>query len=192
MQEITIVICPGIHDPRITESFLTTWLSVSTYMTNRNNELSIIIYPGKGLLSLSGLHILEFLRDRLADKLKSPVVFISYSAGVVGAISAAMGWQLLGGQVTAFIAIDGWGVPLYANFPIHRLSHDYFTHVSSGLLGSGQSNFYADPPVEHLAMWRSPHTVQGYWADPPSDYSPPKKYLTVAEFLHLILQQYND
>lgn len=87
---------------------------------------------------------------------------IAFSAGVAGAIPALNLWQLQGGKVAGLLAIDGWGVPAVGNFPIYRLSHDYFTHWSSALLGTGEVNFYADPPVEHLEMWRSPHTCQGW------------------------------
>ena len=34
------------------------------------------------------------------------------------------------------------------------------------LLGNGENNFYAEPAVDHLSMWRSPQTVQGWWVDP--------------------------
>lgn len=69
----------------------------------------------------------------------------------------------MGGQIKALIALDGWGVPLGGNFPIYRLSHDSFTHWSSALLGGGTESFYADPPVEHLELWRSPQTTKGWW-----------------------------
>jgi hypothetical protein len=189
---MNIVICPGIHEPFLTESFIAGWLNLTANSFIEQNQKNILIFSGEGLLALSGFHILQFLRDRLADKLESPVVLISFSAGVVGAIGAAMGWQLMGGRIKALIAIDGWGVPLYAPFPIHRLSHDYFTHWSSSLLGSGQNNFYAEPPVDHLCMWRSPQTVPGYWVDSPEGISPPKKYLNASEFLHLLLQGYAE
>ncbi|HLO88853.1 MAG TPA: hypothetical protein VK203_28135 [Nostocaceae cyanobacterium] len=187
-----IIICPGIHEPSLTESFVAGWQNSTTDSSIEQNREKILIYPGEGLLALSGFHILQFLRDRLADKLESPVVFISFSAGVVGAISAAMGWQLMGGRIKAFIAIDGWAVPLYAHFPIHRLSHDYFTHWSSALLGSGQNNFYAEPPVDHLYIWHSPHMVKGYWVNPSDQFTPPKQFLSAAEFLHLLLQSYEE
>lgn len=161
------------------------------------NAANILIYPGKDVLVLSAFHILEFLRVsvahrryRLGDQLKSPIIFISFSAGVVGAIGAACLWQLLGGRVKAFIAIDGWGVPLQGNFPIHRMSHDYFTHWSSCLLGSGQNNFYAQPAVDHLSMWKSPQTVQGWWVDSSIGIFPPKGDLTASEFLLMLLKRY--
>ncbi|MEA5502602.1 hypothetical protein VB735_05670 [Halotia wernerae UHCC 0503] len=183
------MICPGIHEPALTQSFISGWLDSSTDSSKCQN---IVVFPGQGLLALSSLHILQFLRDRLGDKLESPVVFISFSAGVVGAITAAWKWQLLGGDVKAFIAIDGWGVPLWGNFPIHRLSHDYFTHWSSALLGSGQNNFYAQPPVDHLSLWRSPQTVKGWWIDASINIPPLQVRLSAAEFLHLLVKRYEQ
>jgi hypothetical protein len=189
---INIIICPGIHAPELTQSFIRGWLNSGVDVPLSQKPLNILVFPGQGLLNLSAFHILEFLGDRLGDRLESPVVFISFSAGVVGAIAAALKWQLLGGHVKAFIAIDGWGVPLWGKFPIHRLSHDYFTHWSSALLGSGQNNFYAEPPVDHLTLWRSPETVQGLWVDKSSKFSPAKTPLNAAEFLHLLLQLYEE
>ncbi|AFY50199.1 hypothetical protein Nos7524_4441 [Nostoc sp. PCC 7524] len=222
---MNIIICPGIHETDLTESFISGWLSPSidnlksssssTLQEAKATSLqspipspqspipspqspipspeNILVAPVPGILALSSLHILQFLHDRLHHRLESPVIFISFSAGVVGAIAAAWQWQLLGGDVKAFIAIDGWGVPLWGKFPIHRLSHDYFTHWSSSLLGSGQDNFYAEPAVDHLTMWRSPHSVQGWWVDSSQgEITTPKTRLTAAEFLHLLLKHYEE
>ncbi|MDZ8028362.1 MAG: hypothetical protein RMY36_015200 [Nostoc sp. SerVER01] len=186
---MSIIICPGIHDPVFTQSFISAWLDTS-HGSITENQAKILVFPGKDFLSLSALHILEFLRDRLNNSLESPLIFISFSAGVVGAIGAAYLWQLLGGRVKAFIAIDGWGVPLQGNFPIHRMSHDYFTHWSSSLLGIGQNNFYAEPGVDHMSIWRSPETVQGWWVDSSIGIFPPKGYLSAAEFLRMLLERY--
>ncbi|MBN3959654.1 hypothetical protein [Nostoc sp. NMS8] len=194
---MSIIICPGIHEPELTESFRVGLLDLVSHgaipavsYANAPNYGNILIYPGKDVSVLSALHILQFLRDCLTGSLKSPIIFISFSAGVVGAIGAAHLWQLLGGRVKAFIAIDGWGVPLQGNFPIHRMSHDYFTHWSSCLLGSGQNNFYADPAVDHLSIWKSPQTVQGCWVDSSIEIIPPKGRLTAAEFLLMLLKRY--
>ncbi|MEH2413089.1 hypothetical protein [Nostoc sp.] len=194
---MSIIICPGIHESELTESFRARLLDLVSNGAIAPTTANILIYPGKDVLVLSAFHILEFLRVsvahrryRLDDQLKSPLIFISFSAGVVGAIGAAHLWQLLGGHVKAFIAIDGWGVPLQGNFPIHRMSHDYFTHWSSCLLGSGQNNFYAQPAVDHLSMWKSPQTVQGCWVDSSIGISPPKGRLTADEFLLMLLKRY--
>jgi hypothetical protein len=189
MLEMSIIICPGIHEPELTESFRVGLLDVVSNSAIAPSA-NILVYPGKDVLVLSALHILQFLRDRLSNSLESPIIFISFSAGVVGAIGAAHLWQLLGGRVKAFIAIDGWGVPLHGNFPIHRMSHDYFTHWSSCLLGCGQNNFYAEPAVEHLSIWRSPQIVQGYCVDSPTEIFPPKGRLTATEFLLMLLKHY--
>ncbi|MDB9375980.1 hypothetical protein [Nodularia sphaerocarpa] len=185
-----IIICPGIHEPALTESFISECLYTGYERLNAAKWGEILIFPGETLLALSSLHILQFLGDRLQNDLKSPVIFISFSAGVVGAIGAACSWQLLGGNIKAFIAIDGWGVPLAGNFPIHRMSHDYFTHWSSSLLGGGHDNFYAEPAVEHLSIWRSPQTVKGWWVDRSVEVSQPPVPLTATEFLHLLLKRY--
>jgi hypothetical protein len=187
---MSIIICPGIHEPELTENFISGWLYPISDRSINLNSANILTFPGQGFLALSSLHILEFLRDRLGDKLESPVIFISFSAGVVGAIAAAINWQLLGGHVKAFIAIDGWGVPLWGDFPIHRISHDYFTHWSSSLLGSGNDNFYAEPPVDHLSIWRSPQIVQGLWVDSSVEVSHPRIRLNAAEFLRMLLKRY--
>jgi hypothetical protein len=198
---MNIIICPGIHDPELTTSFLSGWLNQVTNTLTEQNSINILVYPGEGCLTLSALHILHFLGDRLGDALRSPLIFISFSAGVVGAIVAASSWQLLGGNVKAFIAIDGWGVPLFGDFPIHRMSHDYFTHWSSSLLGSGQDNFYAEPAVDHLSMWqylttsRSEFTlqiIQGWWVNPSMLNSPPTSRLSAAEFLQMLLKRYQE
>ncbi|WP_414566402.1 MULTISPECIES: hypothetical protein [unclassified Anabaena] len=189
---MSIIICPGIHEPDLTKSFILEWLDPVFDSLKRQNQGRVLIYPGHSLLALSSPHIVQFLGDRLQHELKSPVIFLSFSAGVVGAIGAACAWQLLGGNVKAFIAIDGWGVPLSGNFPIHRMSHDYFTHWSSSLLGGGHNNFYAEPSVDHLSMWRSPQSVKGCWVDSSVEVSASPVRLTASEFLHILVNRYEE
>ncbi|HEY9641761.1 MAG TPA: hypothetical protein V6C57_14835, partial [Coleofasciculaceae cyanobacterium] len=168
-----IVICPGIHSAELTAQFLA---------GIPNQFADLLVFPAHQYPAYSALHILEFLEQslqpsglgqhgKLTGKAPSPqfaalfshsLLFVAFSAGVVGAIGAARLWLRAGGQVKAVIAIDGWGVPLYGDFPIHRISHDAFTHWSSAWLGAGQASFYADPAVEHLQLWRSPQTVEGW------------------------------
>lgn len=92
----------------------------------------------------------------------------------------------MGGQIRRLWAIDGWGVPLVGDFPIHRLSHDWFTYESSKLLGAGLDSFYADPTVEHLDIWRSPQTTHGWWVH--SDSRQPATRTTAAAFVTALLQ----
>lgn len=205
---MSIIICPGIHESSLTQSFIRGLLEVADDSSLLIESVDILTFRANHLSALSGFHIWQFLRENLADKLESPVIFISFSAGVVGAITAASLWQIFGGNVRAFIAIDGWMVPLAGNFPIHRISHDYFTHWSSCLLGSSCNNFYAQPAVEHLELWRNPTSVVGHWVDLPSTAPmgiflgeknshgyPSGEYptsLTAAEFLKILLKRYKE
>ncbi len=189
-----VIICPGIHPPELTESFVA-GLELSKFC----QPADILIFPTKDYPAYSGWHILQFVGDRLRGDGKTDyqlpitnyqlpirLVFISFSAGVVGAIAAAKAWQRMGGKVKAFIALDGWGVPLFGDFPIYRVSHDEFTHWSSALLGSGEESFYADPGVEHLELWRSPQTVRGWWVNREGMCEPS----SAAEFLILLLDRF--
>lgn len=182
---MSAIVCPGIHDLKLTESFLEELLR-----ENCNLSESVLIFPAQDYPAYSAFHILQFLRER--QSLASPLVFISFSAGVVGAIGAAWGWQMMSGKVKAFIALDGWGVPLSGNFPIHRVSHDYFTHWSSAILGTGEDNFYASPGVEHLELWRSPSTATGFWVHSQQGKSEQKTSTTAAEFLTMLLERYGE
>ncbi|BAY09788.1 hypothetical protein [Calothrix sp. NIES-2098] len=189
---MSIIICPGIHEPELTESFISGCLNLNSDSSTTKEAVNILVYPEQGVLNLSPFHILYFLHNCLGNELESPAIFISFSAGVVGAMLAANSWRFLGGNVKAFIAIDGWGVPLWGDFPIHRMSHDYFTHWSSSLLGSGKNNFYAEPAVDHLSMWRSPQTVRGCWVDPSEEFYSKSDRLSASEFLHLLLKRYEE
>lgn len=195
---MSLVICPGIHEPDLTQSFLA-----------RLGEplWDYLVFPAERYPAYSAFHILDFLHRQFRNPLRNdrsvqhwvnvPLVFISFSAGVVGAIGAAWAWQLMGGHVKAFIALDGWGAPLYGEFPIHRVSHDHFTHCSSALLGDGADSFYADPPVGHLDLWRSPDIAQGHWvsrsANPFSCCSQQQTvHTSAADFLLMLLARYGE
>lgn len=207
---MTVIVCPGIHDPDLTWSFLAS-LGISPNPLQVLPPYDVLVFPTDRYPAYSTLHLLDFLLHQLSNPLQSktslilrrdaieiPLVFLGFSAGVVGAIGAAHLWQWAGGTVKALIAVDGWGVPLYGDFPVHRVSHDYATHWSSSLLGAGDEGFYADPPLPHLDLWRSPHTVQGWqtrptgWLDPVpvKVYSAPAT--TAAEFLLGLLHQYDE
>ncbi|MCY7273351.1 MAG: hypothetical protein LH702_06290, partial [Phormidesmis sp. CAN_BIN44] len=111
---MTIVICPGIHRSQLTQRFV-----ADLQLSHKP-----LIFPAEKAPAYSSLHILKFLSD--ADLIE-PLLLVAFSAGVVGAIGAARLWQNQGGSIKALIALDGWGVPLAGNFPIHRVSHDRFT-----------------------------------------------------------------
>jgi len=188
---MTIVICPGMHAPELTQDFVTQ-LPVGKPLISSRKEHSgpthaakLLIFPTQTSPAYSAIHVLEFLQRHCS--MRSPLILICFSAGVVGGAGAAWAWQQLGGKIRALLAFDGWGVPLYNSFPIHRFSHDYFTHWSSSLLGAGNDSFYADPSIEHLELWRSPQSVQGWWVQPNQ-----RQRITAATLINLLLRRYGE
>jgi pimeloyl-ACP methyl ester carboxylesterase len=182
-----VFICPGIHNPQFTREFCQEFSERSSEKSL--NSSLIWVFPAPDYPAYSAHHILRFLEERVGNEGTVPkLVIIGFSAGVVGAIGAAWAWRLLGRTVKAFIAIDGWGVPLYGDFPIYRLSHDHFTHWSSSLLGSGVVSFYADPAVSHLNLWRMPNRVNGWQVGDRVAH----QRLTAAEFITEILQRHGE
>ncbi|MEM7592200.1 MAG: hypothetical protein AAF383_11890 [Cyanobacteria bacterium P01_A01_bin.83] len=150
-----LVIIPGIHSSQLSDRFI----------DGIRDEIKqdYLILPTQKYPPYSGRAVYQWLEQQQLDKVE-PLTFIAFSAGVVGGITAAIAWQLRVGKIHGFVAFDGWGMPLMANFPIYRVSHDYFTHWSSGILGSGEHGFYADPRVSHLELWRSPNQCSGWYS----------------------------
>lgn len=189
-----VIICPGIHDPQLTPEFLAGLQQCAIANLPSDWTQQLLVFPTQQYPAYSAFHILDYLRRHIdfddSDRVKTSLIFISFSAGVAGAIGAAWGWQACGGTVKAFVALDGWGVPLYGNFPIHRLSHDYFTHWSSALLGGGDDSFYADPAVEHLELWEKSASCQGWWVRRVGGGVERRRYMTAAEFIVQLLQGY--
>ncbi|XGV98270.1 MAG: hypothetical protein ACAF41_04905 [Leptolyngbya sp. BL-A-14] len=187
-----VVICPGVHDRHLTQEFVQgVWESDGQPIASD----SWWVFPAERYPAYSGWHILRFLHEQSSRyhpdlRTSPPIVLIGFSAGVVGAMGAAFAWQRLGGTVNAVLAIDGWGVPLVGGFPVHRLSHDSFTHWSSALLGAGEDSFYADPGVAHLELWRSPQTAHGWWLIP--NAANPPKAVSAANFLTALLRHYGE
>lgn len=171
-----LVVCPGVHHPNLSADFIQDLQENS----DRASEYKWLILPTQHYLPYSPRDVYQWLTHNYVSPLDAPpLVFICFSAGVVGGLGAALWWQSNGGKVKAFLALDGWGMPIVANFPVYRLSHDYFTHWSSALLGTGKDSFYADPAIEHLDLWRSPNTTLGWWVKSTGM----KQRCSVAEFL---------
>jgi hypothetical protein len=166
-----IIICPGIHPPQLTEKFLE-----NLGLDNHH----YLVFPDHQQWAFSPEKIVKFINQQAITE---ELFFLAFSAGVVGAFGAALHLQK-SYLIKGLIALDGWGMPLYADFPIYRLSHDYFTHWSSNLLGAGEQNFYADPSVSHLDLWSKPHQVQG-WQTLTSGC---RVRLTAQDFLQEILE----
>ncbi len=195
---MSVIICPGVHDHELTTHFV----EGLSFLADP------VIFPTEDYPAYSTYHILQFLRTQLGHSWHTdpqlrqlplpPLLFIGFSAGVVGAIGAAWGCQMMGHSVKALIAVDGWGVPLYGNFPIHRLSHDAFTHWTSTLLEAPTDHFYADPPVPHLELWRSPQNTPGWRLQTPVNhaarlFTPPRcTSTTAADYLLTLLIHYGE
>ncbi len=150
---MSIIIIPGIHSPQLSDRFVNSIQNII--------KQNYLILPTEKYQPYSATCIYQWLNQQQLSKTEA-LTFISFSAGVVGGIGAALAWQSQGGKVHSFIAIDGWGMPLIGSFPLYRVSHDYFTHWSSGIFGAGELGFYADPAVEHLDIWRSPELCWGW------------------------------
>jgi len=182
-------VCPGVHSPQLTASFLT------AMALDQADPMRVCVIPGDRQPVYSPLHGLSMLQHRLgAPWAAPPVLFLGFSAGVVSLAAIAPLWQALGGTVLGLIALDGWGVTLAGNFPIHRLSHDRFTDWSSALLdlpldlltaAARGDRFYAEPAVAHLDLWRSPHTTTGWW----QSASGTQRFTTAAVCLQALIQQ---
>lgn len=85
------------------------------------------------------------------------------------------------------IAVDGWGVPV-VGMPVTRLSHDYFTHLTSLPLGAGEVNFVAHPPVAHLNLWGQPESVMGFEVSRCQGAKGVGMPMTAGQFLRRVLQ----
>jgi hypothetical protein len=182
---MTVIICPGVHPDTWTDDFLESMGRSPSLHTH-----DWIVARGSHVVPYCGVSLFHTIHHQIGKASKSPLLFIAFSAGVVGAIAAAYGFQQLGYPIRAFLALDGWGMPLYATFPIHRVSHDAFTHTSSSWLGAGQVGFYADPPVPHEGLWRSPHATPGWQTDHP--FTPTVSTHTTAHtFILNVLHQGN-
>lgn len=149
-----IIIAPGFHSPDLTADFLhgMRWHNL------REEELSVL---PDDISPYDSISIYQWLSQQVI--LETPVAIIAFSAGVVGAMGAAAIWQQQGGKIEHFFALDGWGVPVLPLFPTTRISHDRVTHDTSQVLGRGKHPFYCSPPIEHLALWQTPHLAYGWW-----------------------------
>jgi len=156
-----LIICPGFHSSDLTTNFLKSLFSGADQLSGLDLENNYYCFPTDKYPSYSGWHLYHWLGAQ-PNLWGEELILIAFSAGVVASIGAALALSWQGVKIKALVALDGWGVPLWANFPIYRFSHDYFTHRSSALLGSGQESFYASPAVDHLQLWSMPESCLGW------------------------------
>lgn len=150
--KLPVYICPGFHESVLTERFVRSLPSFT-------QPHIFTAFPADPIA------VFRWLTQHWLSQQKyspiAPITAIGFSAGVVGMAGALTLWQQQGKKVARFFAVDGWGMPI-AGLPTCRLSHDEFTHWSSLPLGAGKVNFYADPAVEHLALWENPERALGW------------------------------
>lgn len=164
-----IIVCPGIHSPHWTQAWLKQLAQAAPEVIP-----TLHIAPVAPLGAWSPYQVRQGLEAAIAPPPTS-LIFIAFSAGCVAAAALAHHCHHRGYAVRAVIAWDGWGVPLAGPFPVHRLSHDVFTHRTSGSAPS-LGHFYSDPPVSHGHLWQSPATVPGWQTQPgisPAPKPPP-------------------
>lgn len=173
-----LILCPGMHVPQWT-AFLTDQLSHGSLWPAGQHYC----FPDHPLQAWSAHALGQWLEKTVEPG--TPLVFLGFSAGCVGAISTAWECQHRGHYpVKAVIACDGWGVPLAGPFATYRLSHDRYTHLTGGFWGWGDRAFYAEPAVPHPQLWQAPHLVWG-WAEGGN-----REYMTALQFLARCLGQH--
>lgn len=164
-----IVICPGLVAAAASQRF---WQMVQQHLSAEANPSTMasndVIFLPPDCPVYSPEHVLQALQPFLTP-VQNPWVWIGFSAGVVGGLGAARHCHPQF-PVQRFIALDAWGVPLIAPFPIDHLSHDRWTHQVVSTFNTLNSSFYADPGVNHLDLWETPSTVTGW--DCKLDHSP--------------------
>lgn len=186
---MTLIICPGIHNPALSDRFCQSLqkqlslLKTGTPETEESQPSALL--PTEHYAPFNGLAVWSYWQKVAPPQ--QPLLIVAFSAGVVGAAAAAQLWQGQGGAIAALIAVDGWGVPQLGEVPFYRVSHDYFTHWSSALLGPGQDSFYAEPPVDHLELWHSPGRTLGIWIPDLDAASITKRDVSAIEFMAQIL-----
>lgn len=185
MSQVSLIVCNGFHPPEATQQLIADISYPASDRPHRplsDPRLSIHSHPDPSCRQLLAPLSSRSLR-RMLQEIADPVIFLAFSAGCLAAAGAARHRHYQSsGQVLALFAIDGWGIPLAEPYPVHRLSHDRFTHLTSA--GPGE-HFYADPAVDHLRLWQRPSQVAGM-------ATPSQSRMTAAAFLNGWIAHYCD
>jgi hypothetical protein len=179
--QIGVILCPGLRGAEDAPGF---WQAIQAHRSsNENAQPSVIILP-RDCPVYSPKHVYHSIEPDLKAGLQR-WIWIAYSAGVVGALGAARRWHEQF-PVHAFIALDGWGVPLAAPFPVYHLSHDWLTHLGVTFTNRLAGTFYAEPAVSHLELWRSPQMVTGWESYTQGD----RHFTTAAAFVAQLIDSF--
>ncbi|HIK44347.1 MAG TPA: hypothetical protein IGR64_05590 [Leptolyngbyaceae cyanobacterium M65_K2018_010] len=188
---VALILCGGIHPAAYTAQILA---AIAT--DQRLRHLPVVTCSPSGALACLSAQALRHSIDRAlptmgwGDRDYPQVIIWAYSAGCVGAVALANYWHHSRNRVLALFLVDGWGVPWHHSVPLHRLSHDRFTAITSGWLGRGQVDFVATPGVPHHRLWQAPQMVMGQaYPHPraaaawPQDVPPLGSPISAADFL---------
>ena len=64
-----MIICPGIHEPELTESFISEWLNLG--VDKQSAKLAnILVFPGQGVLTLSAASYFAVFKRSLGESAK--------------------------------------------------------------------------------------------------------------------------
>lgn len=183
MSRISLVLCGGFHAPHDTEGLQ----QLCRQSPDLQALLLVVLGHDAPVAPLSAHRLRQslddaLLRQGLSGSPSPDLILWAFSAGCVGTVALAHHWQRYRGRVRGVFLVDGWGVPWHGSAPLHRLSHDDFTHRSSRWLGAGRADFVAQPGVPHRQLWRSPQTVMG-WGEPPPTAPEVAQPWSAADFL---------
>ena len=164
-----VIVCPGFHAPELTDRAIA---ALDLPLT-----LNVIAIPER-IWPSDPVGIAGYLETQIPPECRtSPVSFLAFSAGTVGALGAALLWR---SPIRTIVLCDGWGVPvlplLEGRSPapisaptsaptVHRLSHDRWPHDTWGRMGIATPSFCAEPAVEHLELWGEVDRVTGHAFD---------------------------
>ncbi|MGD1948076.1 MAG: hypothetical protein ACFB14_00300 [Leptolyngbyaceae cyanobacterium] len=146
-----LLICPGYHSPALTNAFLQSLLGVLT-------PEQLWVLP----IDAMPRAMFWLLNAEQRPQQECLLQIVAFSAGVVAVYPLVLAWQKMGGT-SRLIAVDGWGMPLLCASDIYRVSHDRWTHSTTYFPtpAEGAGYFYAEPAVDHLHLWQSPHLAKG-------------------------------
>ncbi|QQE64792.1 hypothetical protein GFS31_14740 [Leptolyngbya sp. BL0902] len=188
MAQVWLGICGGFHGPEANDGIQALWAAEPAICTLP----TVVLGGGVPWAPLSAHALRQSLDCALAASPSGhqgrdqgqDLILWAFSAGGVGAVSLAQHWQRYRGRVRAIFLLDGWGIPWVGSAPLHRLSHDAFTHRSSRVLGAGRADFFAQPAVPHLQLWQRPQAVVGQGCLPDSQGQVgPVQTVSAAHFL---------
>ncbi len=183
--QIGVILCPGLQGADQSPHF---WQAIQAQRSAAiaaalPSSLPWVVIPPDCPV-YSPQHVYEYIQSYATAGLEE-WIWIAYSAGVVGALGAARRWHEQF-PIRALIALDGWGLPLTAPFPVYHLSHDGVTHFGVKFMNRLAGTFYAEPAVSHLELWRSPQTVTGWASYTQGD----RRFTTAAAFVAQLIDSF--